>query len=120
MDMEKVKVLYTNCYNEKNEPVVVVCTMYSEELDYGARGVAVCSWADPVSLKIGKIQAYRKALRGLKRRGNEEITDDRAIRRILTTSCPFTFHVDMFPRFTFQERRALFGKSLKPVFGGIK
>ena len=106
--------------------VVAACTIKDGD-DIG-RGVAICSPDDVPDDDKGKALARRYALRALKGRGYTRINDKRAVGVLLRTDCPFTFHVDMHPVLTWQERRQLFGykrmfeyngRILKFQIGGI-
>jgi hypothetical protein len=98
---------------QKGKYVVTVCL--AKSLYRVARGVSVCSFDDTPNMNTGKLHAERHALRALKKREKiKPITDERAIRQILNTDCPFTKHLQLYPALTFKEKKLLYGKKMKP------
>ena len=100
---------YKAKYGEfKGQPVIHVCTITDGRSC--ARGVTVLGATDAPDETEGKIKAKWYALRAFKGREERRISDERALRRILSTDCPFTYHMEKNPELTFQERKRLFGK----------
>jgi len=85
--------------------IVTVCTI-KDKNKFG-RGVAVCSREDEPNDEDGKMYAERYALHAIKGRKNIRITDERAIRGILITDCPFVYHTQIWPQLTWHEKRYL-------------
>ena len=96
--------------------IVTVCTI-KDGHKYG-RGVSVCSSEDIPNDRDGREYAERAALHAVKGRKEILITDQRAIRALLKTDCPFIYHSQAWPLLTWQEKRFFFGKNfLKDAIG---
>lgn len=93
---------------------VTVCTLFMPKTFRFARGVAICGADDKCDMEEGKRIAKHKALRGLKRRGDEFIVRKEALSILITTDCPFRKGVDHNPTLTHQEVYHLVGR--KAVF----
>lgn len=98
--------------------IVTVCTI--KDGDKFGRGVSICSDVDIPDENDGKTYAERYALHAIKRRKNILISDERAIRMLLKTDCPFIDHSQSFPILTWQERRFFFGKKFLKQEGALK
>ena len=108
---EYIKFYPANSGKFKDINIVTVCTI-QDGSNFG-RGVSICAANDEYDKDTGIFHARNYALRGVKCRANILITDERAIRELLKTDCPFVFHsqvLDPFFELTWQERRFFFGK----------
>jgi len=87
--------------------VTVVTIMYEGKF---GRGVSVCSPDDIFSDERGLFHSRNYALRAIKGRSIIRISDERAIRMLIKTECPFLYHSQSCPELTWQEKRFFFGK----------
>jgi len=117
---EYIKFYAANHGKFKGQAIVTVVNLMDEG-KFG-RGVSVCSpgdQPDPVCMTgypepadhAGMFHAKNYAMRAIKGRGDILITDDRAIRALLSTDCPFVYHSQNMPILTWQEKRFFFGKA---------
>ena len=108
---EYIKFYPANSGKFKDKTIVTVFTI--RDGDNFGRGVSICAANDEFNADTGMFHAKNYAMRGVKGRANILIADERAIRELLKTNCPFVFHsqaLDPFFDLTWQERRFLFGK----------
>lgn len=112
-EFEEVQETYLglNVYLPGN--LVTVCIL-KDENNNTARGLSVLSINDSFVLQVGMDDAENKAIRAIKdRKLEKEYSDQRAIRVLLGTRCPFTFPAEKNPKLTLFEKRILFGKKYK-------
>jgi hypothetical protein len=103
---------YFYAYRDRKEVARVwVCALTDGKS--WARGVAVCSPDDEPDDTKGRFEAECRALRALKDRGEDQITDGRARGVMQMVNCPWCYHSEKYCDLSFTERRRLFGKKME-------
>ena len=107
--MKYKREVYYNYFDEDGMPAVTVCLLYDGE--NASRGVSVWNRDEDVwDEETGKFYAKCYAERALKGRNLDAFNTESVVDTLIECDCPFKFHGELNPDFSFKEAKMLFSK----------